>query len=141
MEYLDFVIPFFSSIAGGGGALFVGFKLFKQKTEMKADAQFEKITALVTAQKEANDLQAENNGLQQKKIDDTDKALSLVVLQQKINKEQHDKFEKEMVYKNGRTEKALSETAVAISGLDGTMKGLRVVLDLIIKRNGLDPSE
>lgn len=135
MEYLDFIVPFFSSLVGGGGVLFVGFKLFKQKTEI----ELKNITALVVAQKEANDLQASNNEIQQKKIDATAEAVNMISEKFEWEKEKRDKFEKEIVGKNGRTEKALHETASAIAGLDGTMKGLKVVIDLILKQNGLNP--
>lgn len=137
MNYLDFLIPFISSV-GGGGTVFVGYRLFKQKTEINTKQQFEKITALVKAQKEANDLQAENNVIQQGKIDTTAEGLNLLKEKFIWQQEKSDKFEKEIVGKNGRTEKALHETASAIAGLDGTMKGLKVVIDLILKQNGLN---
>lgn len=122
---------------GGGGATLVGYRLFKQKTEINDQQQFKDIKNLVIAQKESNELQQKNNTLQQKQIDGTDKEVMLLRERFQHHRETTEKFQAQILEEHKKTDLVLADTTSAIVQLKATMDGLKNVFELVLKKKDL----
>lgn len=145
MEYSEILTPFLSSLFGGGGVVYVGYKLFKQKSEFTDEQQSNQIDALVLAQKDhfdileksikdSNNHQKKNNDLQQKQLDNTDKEVMLLRERFQHYRENSEKFQTQMIEENKKTDEVLQDTTKAITGLDATMKGLKELLNMVLNQ-------